>query len=166
MHNSNESEPETGQLWRKRPTLPREIHIGGSFFEWIEQTDDPKFDEIRKRIELLWLRVPEASRPEFTSRLRAKAKQHEGASLPIVLCVAWNYFEHEPDFEDVVKTTARRAESLARRGVHAVFWSREVYPWNPAPVLPRLLHWGSSLIVPLLHTWTGDATDVRSYIAT
>lgn len=330
------------RLWRSEATRDRHIHIDGSYFEWIERTDEPKFEEIRQRMELLWLRVPEAQRAEYEARLRSKrctdffsaynelwyhqaleagglrcfapkstsagslpdwqvgtnqgpaaiaerylrmqpekdlradfvqrrwfdatfkklknkrirlwiherecglgqpsadrlaklldalaksspAQEDQGsvlklgrhryeesdsgwlleftliirqsgspnsvaqllyfqcdgalccqgeelfeaalshkvrqhsAELPVVICVGWNYFEHEPDFEDVRDVVAKKAASFDKRGVCGVFWAREVYPWNPAPAPPRLLHWGAAEVDSVLNSWEGGVVDV------
>lgn len=331
------------RLWRKEATRDRHVHTHGSYFEWIERTDNPEFEEIRQRVSSLWLRVPEAQRAEYKARLRSnrctdffsaynelwyhdalkagglrcfapentsagslpdwqlttdqgpvaiaecylrmqpekglrddfvqrcwfdaafkklknkrirlcihkrvcgagqpnagqlakqldalaesssveknlgsvlelgrhryeenesgwqleftmivlqsassdstaqllyfqsggvhrcqgeklfeaalsrKARQHS-STLPVVVCVGWNYFEHEPDFEEVCQVVAKKASSSDNRGVIGVFWAREVYPWNSAPAPPRLLHWGSTGIAPLLGSWKGGVVDVR-----
>lgn len=329
-------------LWRRTPSRDRCVHVEGSYFEWIEEIQEPKFEEIRKRIESFWLRVPEAQRAEYTARLRSKRctdffssynelwyhqaleaggfrcfparvttagslpdwylavgerpvaiaecylrmqpekdrrddfvqrrwldatfkklknqrirlwihertcgpgqpsadrlarrldalaesspveedqrsiqklgrhqyedqesgwkldftlivrrststdsapqlvyRQNDGASwcqgerlfkealsrksrqhsttLPVVICIGWDYFEHEPDFEDVCDVVATKVASFENRGVCGVFWAREVYPWNASPAAPRLLHWRSERAAPLLACWKGEAIDI------
>ncbi len=335
------------RLWREQPALPRDVHVEGSCFEWIEKTDGPKFDEIRQRIESLWLRMPKGKRPEYSARLRSKrrtdffsaynelwyhqaleagglrcspsettpsgslpdlllagdqgpvaiaecylrmepqktarddfvqnrwfhatrrqmkdkrvrlwihgivcghgspsarrlakkldelaeqspveedqgsihkhgrfqyedaksgwaldftlmirvvpvsdavaqllymqspvatwcqgaelfeeaisrkSRQHPCATLPTVICVGWNHCEHEPDFDEVIRVAAEKSASLSKRGAHGIFWAREVYPWNAAPAAPRLLHWGSPEIAPLLGVWRGSVIDVNESV--
>lgn len=95
----------------------------------------------------------------FQKALSRKSRQHS-ATLPVVICVGWNYFEHEPDFEDVCDVVANKAASFDNRGVCGVFWAREVYPWNASPAAPRLLHWRSKQAAPLLACWKGEAINV------
>lgn len=61
-------------LWRTAPTQSRTAHVDGSLFDWLERTNEPQFETIRERIEGLWLRIPEAHRPEFVSRLRSRRR--------------------------------------------------------------------------------------------
>lgn len=91
--------------------------------------------------------------------LSYKSRQHASA-LPVVICIGWNYFKHEHDLDEARHVIAIEASSLERRGVCGVFWARAVYPWNPAPAAPRLLHWQSELVMPLLACWNGAAVNV------
>lgn len=99
-------------------------------------------------------------KPMFEDVLSRKARQHT-STHPVLICVSWNYFEHEPNFDDVRSVVAKKASSFDVRGVCGVFWTREVYPWNPTPAPPRLLHWGSPGIEPILNSWRGVVVDVN-----
>ncbi len=95
--------------------------------------------------------------------LSRKSRQHSGA-LPVIICVGWNYFEHEPDFDNVCDVVAKKSSSFDTRGVCGVFWAREVYPWKATVPAPHLLHWGSSQSSRVVALWTGAATDVSTQL--
>lgn len=96
----------------------------------------------------------------FEKAITRKSQQHLTTD-PLVICIGWNYFEHSPSYGEMSVVIARRAKSLERRNVCAIFWSEHVYPWNANPPSPRLIHWGSASVTPLLACWRGEVMDAR-----
>lgn len=94
--------------------------------------------------------------------LSRKSHQHMGGMLPTVICIGWNHFEHEPDFDEVVDVIVKKRDSLTRSGVHGIFWARSVYPWNENSSPPHLLHWDSALARSLVSAWRGPVTTVAN----
>lgn len=92
--------------------------------------------------------------------LERKSRQHT-TELPVVICIAWNEFEHEPGLDEVQRLVASIAGRLERRGVFGVFWAPGVYPWSVASAAPLLLDWGSDRIETLRSCWTGKSVHVR-----
>lgn len=89
----------------------------------------------------------------LTEALDRKKKQHSGSELPVLVALAWNYFEHQPELEDVLDTVASERDSLAAAGVDGVLWSGPCYPWGAKPAGPRLVTWTSSRAFALFDVW-------------
>lgn len=115
--------------------------------------------------QLLAYQAGEATWSQGTSLLATalsrKAKQHR-SSVPVILCIVWNYFPHEPDIQEVCESVASSRQALQHQGVGAVFWARSVYPWSRQSSPPVLLHWNSEMMSQVLAHWRGTAIDVTT----
>jgi|GEM_PF-5226911 len=91
--------------------------------------------------------------------LDEKSRQHT-ANLPVVICLGWNDLANRPELSEVIKVLRINKAQYIRRQVAGLFWTQELYLWNPLVAQPVLLHWGGDSAKKLLASWTGDSRDV------